>query len=142
MEIAPGTRVTLHFALRLEEGTEIDSTFGKSAAEFSPGDGNFLPGFEAVLMGLKAGDRERFQLPPEQAFGPGDADNMRMLPLKQFGADITPEPGLMVSFQTPEGELPGVIRSVEGELVIVDFNHPLAGRTIVFDVEILDVQPA
>jgi FKBP-type peptidyl-prolyl cis-trans isomerase SlpA len=142
MEIAPGTKVTLQFSLALTDDTEIDSTFGKAAAEFSPGDGSFLPGFEAVLMGLKPGARQRFELPPEQAFGPGHQDNLRMMPLHQFGTDITPEPGLMVSFQTPDGELPGVVRSLEGDLVIVDFNHPLAGRTIVFDVEILDVQPA
>ncbi len=141
MEIGPGTQVSLHFALALPNGTEIDSTFGKAPASFSPGDGNFLPGFEALLLGLRAGDKRRFEVSPAQAFGPGHPDNVRMLQRSQFGPDITLEPGLLVSFKLPDGELPGLVRALEGDLVIVDFNHPLAGRSILFDVEILTVSP-
>ena len=134
------SEVTLHFSLRLEDGALIDGTATDAPATFRMGDGSLLPGFEERLRGLRAGSEERFVLPPEEAFGEHQDLNLRELPVSQFG-ELGPElePGLMVSFASPEGELPGVVRSVAAERVTVDFNHPLAGRPIVFEVTIVAV---
>ncbi|MEM6710374.1 MAG: peptidylprolyl isomerase [Pseudomonadota bacterium] len=139
--IAAGSKVRLHFSLHLEDGSLIDGTAVDQPASLEIGDGNLLPGFEACLFGLRAGDERSFELPPDEAFGEHQDGNLRRLARSSFGELDTPlEPGLMLSFASPEGELPGVVRELVGEQVVIDFNHPLAGRTIRFDVTIVEVE--
>jgi len=137
--IGPNTRVTLHFSLLLESGEEIDTTRRTRPATFTVGDGSLLPGFERALFGLTAGAEDRLRIRAADGFGEQREDNLRFMPASQFGNGLVPEPGLMVSFAGPGGELPGVVRSIEGDLVVVDFNHPLAGKMVIFDVSILQV---
>ncbi|MEQ8483266.1 MAG: peptidylprolyl isomerase [Pseudomonadales bacterium] len=139
--IGPGCRVTLHFAIHLESGEEVDTTRRGRPATFEVGDGNLLPGFEAALMGMRAGDDAQIVLPPEEAFGVHNRDNVRLLERERF-RDVELEPGLVVSFAAADGELPGVVRRLFERTVEVDFNHPLAGRPVVFDVSILRVEDA
>ena len=138
--IQPGDRVRLHFALHLESGEEIDTTRRGDPAMFTMGDGNLLPGFEAAILGMRAGDDAQILIEPEDAFGLHRTENVQILRRDRFAADMVLEEGLMVSFSGPGGELPGVVREVMEEHVEVDFNHPLAGRRIVFDVSIIDVR--
>ena len=139
--ISEGSRVTLHFSLLLESGEEIDSTRNGKPASFTVGDGNLLPGFEAVLLGKRKGFSEQITLAAEDAFGPHNPANVQLLPKARFESMGDPlEPGLMVSFQAPDGELPGVVLEVYEETVKVDFNHPLSGKSIVFDVAVLAVE--
>ena len=139
--IGPGCRVTLHFAIHLESGEEVDTTRRGRPATFEVGDGNLLPGFEAALMGMRAGDDAQLVLPPAEAFGEHNRDNVRLLERERF-RDVELEPGLVVSFAAADGELPGVVRRLFERTVEVDFNHPLAGRPVVFDVSILRVEDA
>lgn len=134
-------QVRLHFSLHLETGEEIDTTRRGSAAIFNYGDGQMMPGFEAALLGMKAGDDAQLLLEPEQAFGDHRRENVQLLERNRFSG-IELEPGLLVSFDGPGGELPGVVARVFEETVEVDFNHPLAGRKILFDVSILEVGDA
>ncbi len=139
------SQVTLHFALRMPAGEVIDSNFDKAPAQFRLGDGNMPEGFETLLVGLRVGDERRFQVEPEVAFGLRQEGNIRRLDRSKFSdteAGQPLEPGLMVSFAGPGGELPGVVIGVEERDVEVDFNHPLAGTVILFDVEILAVDNA
>ena len=135
------SRVRLHFAILLETGEEIDSTRRGRPATFVMGDGSLLPGFEAALVGLQAGDDLQIDLEPEQAFGLRRRENVQLLGRERF-AGVELEPGLIVSFAAADGELPGVVRRLFERTVEVDFNHPLAGRRIVFDVSILAVEKA
>ena len=137
--IRTGDRIRLHFALHLASGEEVDTTRRGDPAMLTVGDGNLLPGFEAVLLGMRTGDDAQILLEPEAAFGPRRDENVHLLRRDRFGPDMTLEEGLMVSFDGPGGELPGVVRRVMEETVEVDFNHPLAGHRIVFDVSILAV---
>jgi FKBP-type peptidyl-prolyl cis-trans isomerase SlpA len=138
--IAMGDRVRLHFALFLETGEEVDTTRRGDPVMLTVGDGNLLPGFESVLIGLKPGDDVQVLLTAEDAFGPYRQENVQVFRKEKFGPDIHLETGLMVSFQGPGGELPGVVRRVMEDHVEVDFNHPLAGRGILFDVSVIDVR--
>ena len=139
-EIGPGKKVTLHFAIKLEDGEVVDSTFDKSPATFSVGDGNLLEGFELALHGLKPGDESTLRIVPEQAFGMPNPNNVQVISRDRF-KDLELEPGLMIAFaDAGQSELPGMIKSFDAEEVTVDFNHPLAGRTLYFDVNILDVE--
>ena len=142
-KIQMGSRISLHFALLMPGGEEIDTTRRGKPAELILGDGNLLPGFETALVGLSAGDDAQLIVPAEQAFGERVEANVRLL-AKTLFADFTSEeplePGLVVSFQAPDGELPGVVKAVYEDSVQVDFNHPLSGSDITFDVSILSVE--
>jgi FKBP-type peptidyl-prolyl cis-trans isomerase SlpA len=143
LPVGAGTRVFLNFALRLESGEEIDSNFGSGEVSFAVGDGSLLPGFERRLIGLRAGERQLFSVPPEDAFGQPNDNNLQRIDRRQFDAAMELAPGLVCSFSDAAGgELPGVIAAVDDDEVIVDFNHPLAGRTILFDVAIHRVEAA
>ncbi|WP_018276679.1 peptidylprolyl isomerase [Teredinibacter turnerae] len=142
LPIGPNTKVTLHFALKLGTGDVVDSNFEADAAQFTVGDGNLLPGFEEVLFGLIAGDEKTFVIPPEKAFGQPNPNNVQDVKREEFAADFPLEVGLVIGFSDAAGaENPAVIRSFDDQTVVVDFNHPLAGETITFDVRIIDVAP-
>lgn len=140
LNIAEGTQVTLNFALKLSDGSVIDSTFDKAPATFRVGDGKLLPGFEKAIFGLKAGDSDTFVITPEHGFGQSNPNNIQQFPREQF-ADIDLIEGLMLSFaDAQKAETPGVVKAFDDEEVSIDFNHPLAGRNVHFQVEIIDVQ--
>jgi len=143
LEIAENSQVTLHFAIRLEDGAEVDSNFGGKPATFTVGDGNLLPGFEQSLFGLKSGDKRKLVIKPEQGFGMPNPANQQKFKPEQFNQDQELYPGLVMSFNDAANtELPGVIATVSEDEIIVDFNHPLAGKTLEFEVEILSVETA
>ena len=138
--VGPGTRVRLTFSLMLESGEVIDST-GEKAAEFSIGDGSLLPGFETAMFGLKAGAKERLCITAEQGFGIANPENIHRIKRSQFQSNMELAQGLMMSFADAQNtELPGVILNVDEKYVEVDFNHPLSGKNLVLQVEILSVQ--
>ena len=140
--IGPDMQVTLHFALSLENGEVVDSTFDKQPATFKVGDGNLLPGFEQQLYGLKAGDKRSFQIASEQGFGQSNPANLQTMPRGQFD-DMELSEGLLVIFNdAAKSELPGLVKSFDERQVVIDFNHPLAGKQLTFEVEIFEVSPA
>lgn len=143
ISIGAGARVTLHFALKLADGAVVDSTFERAPATFVVGDGNLLPGVERKLLGLRAGARAQFDIAPEDAFGQPNPANVQRIKRSAFAADMQLYEGLVVSFaDANKAELPGVIAGFADDEVLVDFNHPLAGRDMVFEVEILAVNAA
>jgi FKBP-type peptidyl-prolyl cis-trans isomerase SlpA len=138
--IAHGSTVRMHYTLALENGTVVDGTAEDEPLRFTMGDGTLVEGLELALFGLKAGDRQTLRLDPREAFGPRDATNVHALPRAEFPAEMPLEPGLIVGFTTPAGdEVPGTVLEVDEQEVLVDFNHPLAGHEITFDVHILEV---
>lgn len=138
--VGPGTRVTLSFSLSLSTGEEIDSTRG-NAVTFVVGDGNLLPGFEKAMFGLRAGDARSLDVPADQGFGQPNPDNIHMMKRSDFEKHLSLSEGLVVSFADAESnERPGMIKRLDGELVEVDFNHPLAGKDLRFDVVIKKVK--
>lgn len=147
-QIVVGARVTLHFSLELTDGSVVDSNFEDKPATFVVGDGNLLPGFEAALVGKRAGDSVVVRLPPDQAFGEHNAENVQRFPRQRFAgllANTTEptQPGTVVAFTDPAGnEIPGVLTEIGESHVEIDFNHPLAGRDILFKADIITVIPA
>lgn len=138
-----GSTVTLHLSLMLEDGSVAESTFDAEPLTFTMGDGTLVHGLELALYGLRPGDTQRLALYPEQAFGVHDPARIHRLPRTGFPPDIDLTPGNIIAFDTPDGEeIAGTLLSLDAGTVEVDLNHPLAGRRIIFDVEILDVAPA
>ena len=142
LTIGPGSEVLMHFTLSLADGTVADSTDEDEPLRFVMGDGTLIEGLELVLYGLKKGDRQCLSIDPRDAFGFPDEENIHTMPRSEFPAEMKLEAGLIISFTTPSGEeVPGAIRDIKDDEVVVDFNHPLAGNEIIFDVEILEIKP-
>ncbi len=134
--------VILHITMKLEDGSVADSSkVGDRPAKILMGDQSLSPAFEQNLLGLTAGDEKSFELAPEDAFGQINPDNIHHMDRSRFSLDAPAEAGQIIAFSQPGGgEVPGIIREVQGDSVTVDFNHPLAGHTITFEVEIVEIQ--
>lgn len=142
-KVGPGKKISLHFSVSLIDGQLLDNTRERpEPAEFVFGDGSLIPGFESAIAGLKAGDRRSVIIQAEKAFGAPNPDNIqRFMKVEFAGMDL--QPGLVVSFADKnKAELPGVVTAVDEETVEVDFNHPLAGRDLIFEVDIIRVMDA
>ena len=104
------------------------------------GQGDLSEGLELALYGLKTGDKQTLLLEADQAFGPRDEGKVQTMDRSDFSADIELEPGLVIGFEAPSGtEVGGMVVELDTDSVKVDFNHPLAGKDVVFTVEILEI---
>ena len=141
--VGPGRQVTLHFALKLEDGQVVDSNFDSQPATFVVGDGNLPKGFEQVIYGLSVGDQGSYRVPPAGAFGMPNPENIREFSRDTFSGDMELQEGLVVSFaDAANTELAGVVTDLTDSHVEVDFNHPLAGKELLFEVKILNITQA
>ena len=141
--ISSNTKVSLNFSITLETGEVVDSNFDRPPVGFVMGDGSLLPSFESCLLGLKAGEQASFTIDPKQGFGEPQDANFQDMPRRTFSNDSELEVGMVFSFaDAAGGELPGVVDSFDEDTVRVNFNHPLAGRTLTFEVKIDRVEPA
>ncbi|MFA5626939.1 MAG: peptidylprolyl isomerase [Thiohalomonadaceae bacterium] len=139
--VAQGRQLIMHYSLQLADGTEVDSSYGAEPLQFTLGDGSLLTGLEACLLGMQAGQQASYIITPEQGFGLPDSEAVQVMACDEFPADMELAPGLIIAFTTPAGdELPGTIIALDENQATVDFNHPLAGHTVIFAVEILSVQ--
>ena len=139
--IQSGSRVTLHYTLSLADGTVVDSAPSGEPATFTIGSGELVELLESKLLGLRAGERRHFVIGASESQMTSTADTVQVLARGDFPREMTLEPGQLLGFETPSGqEVPGLIVSVSETEVQVDFSHPLAGRDLVFDVEILAVE--
>ena len=140
--IGPNSRVRLHFRLRLADGTEVDASVGEEPLSVTLGQGALIEGLERRLVGLCVGERRRLEIPALEAYGPIEAGTLSTLPRSEFPPEAEPAPGAVIAFATPQGEeVPGTVVTVRPTEVVVDFSHPLAGHDLVFEVEILAVDP-
>jgi len=138
--IQPGSEVVMHFSITLEDGTVADSTEGEEPLQFVMGDQTLIEGLELALYGLKVGDKQSLKIEPENAYGYPDPENIHAMQREDFPDDMEIKKGIIVGFATPAGdEFPGTVIEVDEKQVMVDFNHPIAGHEIVFDVEILGI---
>lgn len=140
-KITATSEVVMHFTIKLADGSAADSTkVNNKPAKFVMGDGSLTANFEKCLIGLTEGEAKTFELDPEDAFGQPNPDNIYHVERSKFSAEAPAEVGAIIAFTQPDGnELPGIIREVTGESVTVDFNHPLAGQKLTFDVEVISV---
>lgn len=133
--------ITLHYRVATADDTEVVSTFGSTPATLQLGCGELAPTLEACLEDLPVGERHVFLLEPHQAFGPHNPDLLKRLPkteLPNSGADIGPLS--LVEFTAPNGaKFAGLVREIDDQAALVDFNHPLAGKSIRFEVEVIGI---
>jgi len=138
--VKAGSKVTLHYTLTVE-GKVVDSSRERTPLQFQAGQGQLIPGFEKALIGMKAGEKKSFKVSPEDGYGPVDPKALKEIPKDRLAPDVKPEAGMMLSAQGPNGQtIPVKVAAVKDKTVVIDFNHPLAGKTLNFDVEIVEVR--
>ncbi|ALA23913.1 peptidylprolyl isomerase [Piscirickettsia salmonis] len=141
--IKEDSAVVFHLSLLLEDGSAADSTRvnGKPMCAIM-NDGSLTLALQAHLLGLSIGDKKKFTLTPEESFGQPRQENIQRFDKTRFADDISLEAGSIIAFeQMGQGSLPGQVRGMEGDEVIIDFNHPLCGHNVTFDIEIVDIDP-
>jgi FKBP-type peptidyl-prolyl cis-trans isomerase SlpA len=143
--VQPGSFLTLHYRLAGPDGADVVNTFGDKPATLSLGSGQRAPAIEERLLGLAEGAHARFELPAGAAFGernPQMLQRVKLSLLHELGdPDASYHPGDVVQFPTPDGgaSYAGVVREVGDDWLLFDFNHPLAGQPVRFEVQLLGV---
>lgn len=134
--------VTFHYTLRGEDGELIESSAGKDPVIYMHGHANIVPGLEREMTGKQSGNKFTSTVSPELAYGPHDPNAVHRVPAKHLATKGKIVPGQMVAVNTREGERYARVVKVGHFNVDLDLNHPLAGKTLVFDIEVVDVRAA
>lgn len=135
-----GDTVHVHYAGRLEDGTVFDSSEGRDPIEFTLGAGQVIPGFEKAVIGMAEGETATARIPPEEAYGPQSQELVLRVERSQFPEGVTPQVGQRFQMQTQDGNTVRVTVTEEHEdTVEIDANHPLAGKALTFDVELVKI---
>jgi len=142
MQIAQNSVVAFHYTLTNDEGEVLDSSEGREPLTYLHGAGNIIPGLEKELEGRGAGEKLNVKVAPEEGYGELQEQLMQEVPRDAFQGVENVEPGMQFQAQTQGGPLMVTVKKVEGDTVVVDGNHPLAGQHLNFDVEIAEVREA
>lgn len=135
-----GDKVRIHYTGTLEDGTQFDSSVGRDPLEFSVGKGEVIEGFDKAVEGMSVGENKSVSIPPEEAYGKRHEQLIQDVPKSALPSDIEPAVGAQLQAQSPDGQtLRLVITEVSDENITVDGNHPLAGRTLNFDIELVEI---
>jgi FKBP-type peptidyl-prolyl cis-trans isomerase SlyD len=141
-EVQEGSLVSIEYTLTDESGAVLDSNVGKEPLTFIHGAGQVVKGLERELAGLKVGDQKKVQVKPEDGYGLTDQKALQEIPREMIPAEAQ-KPGTMLMSKAQDGSaIPIRVHEVKEKTVVVDFNHPLAGKTLNFDVKIKDIQSA
>jgi len=136
-----GSTVIVHCRLASAEGIILEDTFDEEPLTLTLGQGELIAGLEQVLLGMAAGEEKTVELGPEQAFGMPDLERIMDMDREEFPAEMAIEKGQIIGFTSPSGEdVAGMIREIGESSVTVDFNHPLAGKDIIFDVKLISIE--
>jgi peptidylprolyl isomerase len=132
--------VSVDYTGTLDNGETFDSSEGRQPMEVQIGSGGVIPGFEAALMGMSLNETKTFTLSPEEAYGHRDDDQMHDFPKSDIPAGMEPEVGQTLMLSTPQGQqIPARVDSIDEEKVTFDLNHPLAGQSLTFKVEVVGI---
>ena len=140
--IAKDTVVTFNYPGKTNDGTTFDTTTGKEPFTVLFGEGNMIPGLEKSMMGLKPGDKKTITILAADAYGPHRDEMVLDVPKSTFPKDMKLTEGEQLVSQTPQGPMPLKIVKIDTDTVKVDLNHPLAGKDLTFDVQVITVRKA
>lgn len=136
-----GNSIKVHYEGKLEDGTVFDSSKERNPLEFTIGSGQIIKGFDNAVIGMEVGEAKTVNIPAEEAYGEHRADLVVNIKADQFPENITPQVGLPLQLKNPDGgDLNATITSVEGDDVTLDANHPLAGKDLTFEIELVEIQ--
>ncbi len=142
MTIAADKIVSIHYTLKNSDGKILDTSSGGDPLVYLHGAGNIIPGLEDALEGKSKGAKFNISVPPEEAYGERSESLVQSVPKNQFQDSDKLQPGMQFQVQTPQGAMILTVVEVKATEVVVDGNPPLAGETLHFDVEVMDVRDA
>jgi len=138
--VKDGNTIKAHYAGHFEDGTEFASSYGRDPVEFVIGSGSFIPGFEIGFIGMAVGEKKSVMVPPMEGYGDLHKELIATVPIAIFPDTLTLDSGLYLEMQRPDGTpFNVIITNVLGDSVMVDANHPLAGKTLIFDLELVEI---
>ena len=138
--VTEGKSVKVTYTLTVD-GKVVDSSKGRDPLQFKVGSHAVIPGFEKAVMGMKVGEKKSFRVSPEEGYGKVKPEAIREIPKKELPSEITPKAGMTLYAEGKNGRrFPVRIEQVKKDVVVMNFNHPLAGKTLKFDVEVVDIK--
>ena len=136
-----GDKVTLEYTGMLDDGTVFDASSNHDEPlQFEVGEGRVIPGFDKAVTGMKLGDEKKFTIPPAKAYGKPNPKLIKKVSRKEIPQDRKPEVGMRLVMGTPEGrQMQALITEVTPEYIILDLNHPLAGKALTFKIKVIKI---
>ena len=135
-----GREVQVHYKGTFDDGTVFDSSYERGESiGFTVGAGEMIPGFDKAVKGMKIGETKKVTIEPSDAYGEHNPDGVQAVPKDSFPEDFEFEKGLVIEGNVEDQPVRGVINEVRDDFVVVDFNHPMAGRSLNFDIELMEV---
>jgi FKBP-type peptidyl-prolyl cis-trans isomerase 2 len=142
-QVKENNTVKVHYTGKLSDGQVFDTSEGKDPLEFTLGKGQIIPGFENGLIDMKLNEKKTITIAKEEAYGDINADLKQEVKRSELPQDLTPEVGMGLVSKSPDGqEINLHVIEVKEESVILDGNHPLAGKDLIFDIEVVAIQEA
>ncbi len=142
-EVKAGDTVHLHYTGTLLDGTPFDSSEGRDPLAFVVGSGQIIPGLDTAIPGMQVGDKKVVKIGADDAYGQLNPDMRQAVPRDGIPADIPLEVGIQLQMQTPDGQaMPVTVVEVDEATVTLDANHPLAGKDLQFDIELIKIEAA
>lgn len=139
-QVKSGDTVRIHYTGTLTDGTQFDSSDGRDPLEFTIGSGQIIPGLEKAIPGMEVGEKKRVEIPADEAYGQPNPQAMQSVPRTEIPDNIPLDLGTQLQVQTPTGQvMPVTVVEVTEEQVTLDANHPLAGKDLVFDFELVAI---
>jgi FKBP-type peptidyl-prolyl cis-trans isomerase 2 len=139
-EVKSGDKVAIHYTGTLLDGTTFDSSEGREPLEFEVGSGQIIPGLDVAMPGMAVGDKKVVKIACADAYGPLNPEMRQAVPREGIPADIPLEVGTQLQMQTPDGQaLPVMVVELDEATVTLDANHPLAGKDLQFDIELISI---
>lgn len=140
MQAKQGDVVRVHYTGRLTDGTLFDSSEGREPLEFTVGAGQMIKGFDSGVVGMAVGEKKTIQIPPHEAYGERDDEAVIEFPASNIPEDMKLEPGMQLTLRNQFGQpIPVVVLEVREDVVVMDANHMLAGKELVFDIEMVEI---
>jgi FKBP-type peptidyl-prolyl cis-trans isomerase 2 len=140
MAVQSGNTIKIHYHGRLSDGTTFDSSSGRSPLEFTVGSGQVIKGFDDGVQGMSVGDKKTIEIPFINAYGPEDPSMIIEFPIERLPEDMKPEIGMQLNMNNAEGQqFPVVITGITEEIIVLNANHPLAGKDLIFDLELVEI---
>ena len=138
--VTAGKTVKVNYTLKVE-GKVLQSSKGKEPIQFTTGSRQMIPGFEKAVMGMKVGEKKSFKVSPEEGYGKENPKAIQNVPKSKLPPEIKPLPGMTLQARDKNGRtMPVRVVEVKKDVVVMNFNHPLAGKTLNFDVEVVDIK--
>lgn len=139
-KVENGMYVSVDYTGTLDNGEQFDSSEGRTPLEFKVGEGQMIKGFEKAVMGMALNEKKTFTLSPAEAYGERDESFTHEFPKAEIPPEVVPEVGQTLALTSPEGHhIPARVVSVDDDKVVFDLNHPLAGQSLTFDIQIMSI---